>query len=389
MFKILATPYSEEIRRLQVIADETNAHDGAGTGNVSSARDLGGGSTNKRESKYSIARLSNMWAGDQSKSEDGAHSSKSSPNKNSNTLDCISNDKIEAGNSNQIFLPLITALISQYDCDNMDKITELVSNIPTVPLQLRRDSSGTLIVSQTELLSHVWFPLILNSMTNDASCDYYRWALSSFISCYRSVGVPISPVTSMLLLSMLTVKGKYMEVARLLQLQFLPDSTEIANIALEISGLIEKKKHANMTSLLSTVQTIRQVSLDMLWRLNEKVTVVRWLLGRGDIIDAISLCMKRKSQWRDGISPEFISSTEFFVSAMYALRLMESNDEGEKIELLYTVHRFISEWDKTSIARRIEKRKEFPSKIATQTFFPDNIFTHQHNAIFRKMFGFD
>jgi dTDP-4-amino-4,6-dideoxygalactose transaminase len=37
----------------------------------------------------------------------------------------------------------------------------------------------------------------------------------------------------------------------------------------------------------------------------------------------------------------------------------------------------------------IEKRKEFPSKLATQTFFPDNIFTNQHNAVFRKLFGFD
>ena len=388
MFKVLATPYAEETRRLQIIADEASTHDVTGT-NSNVTRDGGGSAMNKKESKYSISRLSSIWAGDQSKNDDGMSSNKSSPSKGSIASDHVSNDNIETENSNKIFLPIITALISQYDCDNMEKITELIAKIPKVPLQIRRDGTGTLIVSQTEMLSHVRFPLMLNSMTNDASCDYYRWALSSFIACYRALGVPISPVTSMLLLSTLTVKCKYMEVARLLQLQFFPDSTEIANIALEISGLIEKKKQANMTSLLSTVYTIRQVSLDMLWRLNEKATVVRWLLGKGDIIDAISLCSKRKNQWRDGISPELISSTEFFVSAMYALRLMDDHEDGEKIELLYTVHRFISDWDKSSITRRMEKRKEFPSKLATQTFFPDNIFTNQHNAIFRKMFGFD
>lgn len=390
MFKVLATPYAEETRRLQIMAEEAIANDGTGTiSNANVTREGGGSSMNKRESKYSISRFSSIWAGDQSKNEDGVPSNKSSPNKSSVALDNIRNDNIETENSNKIFLPIITALISHYDCDNMEKMTDLISKIPKVPLQIRRDCTGTLIVSQTELLSHVWFPLILNSVTNDASCDYYRWALSSFIACYRAIGVPISPVTSMLLLSTLTVKGKYMEVARLLQLQFFPDSTEIANIALEISGLIEKKKQSNMTSLRSTVDTIRQVSLDMLWRLNEKATVVRWLLGRGDIIDAISLCSKRKNQWRDGLSPELISSTEFFVSAMYTLRLMEGREVGDKIELLYTVHRFMSEWDKPSMARRIEKRREFPSKLATQTFFPDNIFTHQHNAVFRKMFGFD
>jgi hypothetical protein len=387
IFKVLAIPCAEETKRLQVLADETASNDGTVTGNLNFARDNASGT--KKESKYSISRFSSIWAGDQNKAEEGVSSNKSSPNKCSNALDSVSNYRIEPDNSNKIFLPLITALISQYDCDNMTSVAELIPQIPKVPLQVRRDSAGTLLVTQTELLSHVWFPLILNSMTNDASCEYYRWALSSFIACYRALGVPISPITSMLLLSVLTVKGKYMEVARLLQLQFFPDSTEIANIALEISGLIEKKKETNLTSLLSTVHTIRQVSLDMLWRLNEKVTVVRWLLGRGDIIDAITLCSKRKNQWRDGITPELISSTEFFVSAMYALRLMEGTDEGEKIELLYTVHRFICEWDKTSIARRIEKRKEFPSKLATQTFFPDNIFTNQHNAVFRKLFGFD
>jgi hypothetical protein len=50
------------------------------------------------------------------------------------------------------------------------------------PLSVRRDTTGTLVVTQIELLSHLWLPLALS---NAVDPEYLRWALSGYISCLR------------------------------------------------------------------------------------------------------------------------------------------------------------------------------------------------------------
>lgn len=131
----------------------------------------------------------------------------------------------------------------------------------------------------------------------------------------------------MLLLNLLTYKRKYIEISRLLQLHFFSDNSELAMSALELSDTIEytelnlnndNKNYCkiNKNRLLSknkiiksAITSLRQVSLDMLWRLRERTTVVRWLLGRGLIIDSISLCSKKRGQWRECLSPASIPGT--------------------------------------------------------------------------------
>ncbi len=144
----------------------------------------------------------------------------------------------------------------------------------------------------------------------------------------------------------------------------------------------------------AAVATLQQVGLDMLWRLQERATVVRWLLGHGKVIEAITLCQKRRGQWRAGLSPASIPGIDFFNAAVAAVHERESVDvggparpylivsqdreqsgaiaaepftrgPGERVEVMHTVYKFISEWDHSSLTITSSGR----SKLATQTQF--------------------
>jgi hypothetical protein len=128
----------------------------------------------------------------------------------------------------------------------------------------------------------------------------------------------------------------------------------------------------------------------MLWRLQERATVVRWLLGHGRVMDAITLCIKRGGQWRAGLAPGSIAAVEFFTATikyfenyrsgkvMNSLTLTVPNSQvGDssaesdhfntgnrtagnqyqhqhanlgKLETIYTVNNFIREWDKSILS---------------------------------------
>jgi hypothetical protein len=143
---------------------------------------------------------------------------------------------------------------------------------------------------------------------------------------FNSVDAPVHPALSMLLLNLLSYKRKYIEISRLLQLNFFSDNSELAMSALELSDTIEytelklcndyKTKNnskINKNGILyknkiikSAITSLRQISLDILWRLRERTTVVRWLLGRGLVLESILLCSKKRGQWRKGLSPASI-----------------------------------------------------------------------------------
>lgn len=288
----------------------------------------------------------------------------------------------------------------------------------SVPLVTRRDEEGYLVLSQTEIISHVWLPIILNGSIDP---DYCAWALTSYVAVLRGGGVDIHPALSMLVLRLLASHRKYMDIARFLQLQFLPDAMEVAMTALELCDVIAETAAETAPSngdnectqqasngaidsslcnrssciggalwLQSAVATLQQVGLDMLWRLQERATVIRWLLGHGKVIEAINLCKKHRGQWRAGLSPASIPGTDFFVAALIALqeKKFEVNDTaedadsewgysdeeadefphgddgeaakelsapppawsyvlspGDRVEMLHTVYKFIQEWD--------------------------------------------
>lgn len=303
---------------------------------------------------------------------------------------------------------------------------------PPVPLAIRRDADGNLVLTQTEMLSHVWIPILL-ATTSAIDLEYYSWALSSFIATQRGEGVNTHPAVSMLLLKLLSARQKYTEIARLLQLQFFPDAPEVAMTALEISDIIEESlstfgQHRSMEDsrsgspgtnntsyapsghhpsllLRSAVMISQQVGLDMLWRLNERCVVVRWLLGHGRINDAMSLCRKKKGSWRPSLSPGSIPGADFYLSALAAIQATiecdggnvdDDSDEGndrdvytmgsaKRVEVLHSVYRFLQEWDPEILAVNEKSQR---SRLALQAAFPSHMFEESAAKKFRELFGY-
>ena len=120
---------------------------------------------------------------------------------------------------------------------------------PLVPVNTRRDEKGNLVLSQTELLSHVWLPMILVNPTY-VDLEYAGFALSLCITVYRGLGTgngrgggggggDIHPAMSMLLIKLLLSQKRFSEIGRLLQLQFFPDAVEVAMTALELCDAIK------------------------------------------------------------------------------------------------------------------------------------------------------
>jgi hypothetical protein len=304
----------------------------------------------------------------------------------------------------------------------------------SIPLSTRRNYQGEIIVNQCEVICYIWLPIIFNTINEQKqSSTYVTWALSTFIAVYRNTNAIVHPAICLLLLNLLSSRNEYMELCRLLQLQFFPDNAELAMSALELADSIEENELRLSSSkqpkvqsdynpkeiyLRSAVATLQQVGLDMLWRLHERSTVIRWLLGHGRVIEAISLCSKKKGQWRSGLSPGSIPGVDFFTSAISAIQKLTISNEneleidyddgyeyeydtqqnevqkgtmkvynhrGEILQLLHTVYKFLSEWDHTSLNHQAKGL----SKLASLTTFPDNLpIDAQCIATFRELFGF-
>jgi len=381
----------------------------------------------------------------------------------------------------------------------------------------RRDGEGRLVLTQTEMLSHVWLPLILASPAD--GLPHLTWALQCFVAVLRGVhgvgtqsgillagqggrqgpshagssggtgmgggglgsavvGVSVHPAVSMLLLKLLTTRRRFAEVARLLQMQLFPDSPEVAMLALEISDAIDcglgsgsgsspgsspgsssgvgvgvgvGVGFAASLSLRSCVNQLQQVGLDMLWRLGERGTVVRWLLGHGRVSEALSMCQKRRGQWRAGLSPAAVPSSDFFLAALTAVQATRACDDasddatdedtdqdtdpgvdtevdvdgalagagaetgvktagraerdeyvmpqGERVELLHAVFRFLREWDPASLVPSSASSPSSSqslglsplgprSRLSQLAQFPDHMLGEDHARRFHELFGY-
>jgi hypothetical protein len=245
------------------------------------------------------------------------------------------------------------------------------------PLSITRNEEAHLICTQTEIFSFVLLPLALRLVSlyqpdglphdrlvhlqhlQHSNIDKLIWYLHSLISSFRSHSIPVIVSLPLLVVQLLCYQKKFLEIAHTIQLQFLNDSPELAFAILEMSDLIEDEYLLSSSSSseegifpstlnqpkniissvvngnkihLSTQQkiiqtrelkhsliAIRQAGLDLLWRTQDKVTVVRWMLSHGIVMDAISLCTKIRGQWRAGLTSVTISGLDFFRSAISEL----------------------------------------------------------------------
>jgi hypothetical protein len=238
------------------------------------------------------------------------------------------------------------------------------------PLSILRNEETYLFCTQTEIFSFVLLPLALklvhqseerqegNCSNSKSQIEKLVWYLHTIISCLRSHSIPVTVSMSLLVINLLCYQKKYLEIAHTIQLQFLNDSPELAFAILEMSDLIEEEFltsssvdtsrlllpstfHAiptvvecmegnniqlstqqyivQMRELKHSLVAIRQAGLDLLWRTQDKVMVVRWMLSHGIVMDAISLCTKIRGQWRAGLTAVSISGLDFFRSAISEL----------------------------------------------------------------------
>lgn len=243
----------------------------------------------------------------------------------------------------RIFFPEIFTIGLKSFGKRVNSETTLPLSAPP-PLSITRNEETQLICTQTEIFSFVLLPLALKfvdlcektqSSNQNSKIDKLIWFLHGFISSLRAHCIPVTPALSLLVINLLCYQKKFLEIAHTIQLQFLSDSPELAFSILEMSDLIEEEyllspayditpnqPSMNATELIRSREVrhslvaIRQAGLDLLWRTQDKVTVVRWMLSHGIVLDAISLCTKIRGQWRSGLTSVSISGLDFFRSAI-------------------------------------------------------------------------
>ena len=92
--------------------------------------------------------------------------------------------------------------------------------------------------------------------------------------------------------------------------------------------------------MLELKQVYADEGVRMLWRLNEKIAVVKWQLGKGLLQEAMDICRCYCTEDSE-LSAWYISGIEFFTSAVKAV---EKNPAGAS-ELFHSVLVFLEFWD--------------------------------------------
>lgn len=225
------------------------------------------------------------------------------------------------------------------------------------PIHILRNQRACLLCTQTEILSYVLLPVALRLVESQQSEREENVSENSLRHCtidnlisnlllyfanLRTHEVPINVSLSLLLVNLLAFQKRFLDISHYVQLQFLTDSAELGMSILEMSDSVDdelktytcspisgkrsqrlSRGHAQAIStrrdMIHAVSSMRQAGVDMLWRLNEKTAVVRWMLSHGRVSDAMILCTKTKGQWKNGLSPMGISGLDFFRSAMTEL----------------------------------------------------------------------
>jgi len=321
-----------------------------------------------------------------------------------------------------------------------------------IPLVIRRDHLGNLVVTQTELLSHVWLPQLLINRTG-VDFEYLGYALMLAQSTLRGCGAETHPATSLCLLKVLGAQNHFIEIGRLLQLQFFPDAPEVAMFALDLCEAIEvaAKTHeesaaaedsgnepaseedtvrkvqlskwfiGGKTGMFSAMRTLRQAGLDMLWRIGEQPLVIRWMLVHGRATDAMRLCTRYRGQFRAGLPRGCISGVDFFDGVVSAIKTPMVLDEvsldlmgeggggfggnssapsGEvgaplemgyiqRVGIFYSVYQFLQDWDPEILTPDAQQPEQSQLAMQSRGGFPLNLFTDKDELRFRKLFGFN
>jgi len=273
-----------------------------------------------------------------------------------------------------------------------------------VVLNTRRDACGGLICTQAEIISHVWLPLLLNS---DVDFEYLSCALAVFIAHLRESNVSVAPAFSAVLLNVLFHSSRYMEVGRMLQQRALPDSIELALYSLEFCDMLEDLIENTLIDLkpLDSAETsfeqdtpvqenlsappiappkteavtpsdqlerhrtalgvTRQSALDVLWRLDERVTVVKWHLSHGEVLRALAHCKKKGGAWQAPLLPGSIPGCDFFSAAVSAVAALQgvSPSSGSPRHTPQKSSRPPSQLDVTAAAEEVPQSPLSPRNI--------------------------
>lgn len=254
-----------------------------------------------------------------------------------------------------------------YSTSAMDKSSSRKPDL-LEPMNARRGASGLIIVSQVEMLCHVWIPLLELWDKNDLV--YFSRALSIYTAEIQATShiVLVEAALSLLHFKILAALENYLEAARLMQIQFFSDSVELAVEAFDFANELDSASTDGRFNASNASNVLRQSAFDMLWRLGEITTAVRRLLDFGLLSDAISLCAKSKGTWKHGLSPASIPGIDFYNSGLICLRSMEALKtrmhiveerslraiESRKQEILSSLFSFLIDWDNGLFLRHDE-----------------------------------
>eukprot|EP00607_Mallomonas_marina_P007073 CAMPEP_0182435552 /NCGR_PEP_ID=MMETSP1167-20130531/76356_1 /TAXON_ID=2988 /ORGANISM="Mallomonas Sp, Strain CCMP3275" /LENGTH=379 /DNA_ID=CAMNT_0024626733 /DNA_START=55 /DNA_END=1191 /DNA_ORIENTATION=+ len=291
-------------------------------------------------------------------------------------------------------LPMQQSRLKPTSSSRVSEPKSLSSNSlrPILTLLTRRDRSGRMVVSQTEMLAHVFLSLLHDSSLHNTACvdllmtlfDVLRTPVSRSSQAFGGSGskrekrnddmvvITVEPSLCILLLKLLVADDRLQHVAQLIQLRYFSESADFAMVMLELADTItlsdmyssEKGDRAVDVSIDNicgdsklhneggsdaavAVYSLRLAGLEMLWRLQERRVVVRWLLSHGRIGDAMALCLRdSKGQWQSHLEPpSAVPGVEFFLATVDMLKSIPAGKDGKKVELMYTVCRFLAEWD--------------------------------------------
>ncbi len=231
-------------------------------------------------------------------------------------------------------------------------ILNIANNIPNmdyVPISLRRDEKGDLVVNQTELLSYVWIPLLLSP-----GCDFVRSCemLTNYMVALVERGIEVIPAFSMLHLHLLYFLKQYQEIRNFLSMSLYADNTEVAFMILQFAGMMQEefrlkqlsKPFVAMKTLQSCISCFQTHGVDMLWRMKQYSAAVKWYLTHGFVLEAIDLCKKRVGYSLGKVDNSSISGIEFFISAVNYLKVGAHRSMSLE-QVLFHVHTFLLSWD--------------------------------------------
>lgn len=299
---------------------------------------------------------------------------------------------------NQSFLPSIimigdqiSSLISESftassDSDYLTEEEEKLEDdydLIDIPLTLRRDERGDLILTQTELLNYIWLPLFLNikkdtkkelikekekiyedelkiyNENNNNSNEYnnnllpirqkilkkefynrilnnFNYltnCLTEFLCIFLDFNIPIITPYCLLHFTLLFYLERYNDLINFINLGFYSSTIEIAIYILQLSNILknkhEKKKNSyENNNFLYIISIFETFSLSILKKNEGNYDIIKWYLSINEINKAIDYCLDsfmtynsfNYSDSSSSASSSFIRSHDFFNSTVSYIR---------------------------------------------------------------------